>query len=901
MITEVPTFDRLNALGKINSRATELFDESYRLLAVRNDQLFSRLLAFEWLVGMSLAFWITPRTYLGSQSAIHVHVYAAIFLGLAVILLPLLLARLAPGEALTRQMIAASQAVMTGLLIDLTGGRVETHFLIFGSLAFLAFYLDWKILITASAITAGDHFLRGIVLPKSIYGSDIVSSWRWLEHSGYVVFEDIFLISSCIFAIQERRRVAKRQAALEFTQAELRETQGGLEERIEARTSELKTTNGTLIAEIAERRRSEESLKHAEALLAGVLKSALDGVMAFESVRDSSGMISDFRWLLTNPSAERLMGKAHDYLLGRKMLEVFPGYKTEGLFDAYARVVEKGEPLHVAKFYEHDGLSLWLEISAVKLGDGFSVTFADITTRMVAEEQLKAAKETAELATRSKSEFLANMSHEIRTPITAMVGFADIMLDPDQTQSDRVDGLQTIRRNAKHLLDLINEILDLSKIEAGRMTVESLPTELPPLLSDVMSIMRPRALEKGIELNLRFADKIPKTVVTDPVRTKQILMNLVSNALKFTEHGQVEIHVSSDPSAQALSLSVTDTGIGITAEQMSKLFQPFTQADSSTTRRFGGTGLGLTISKRFAQMLGGDITVQSVVGVGSTFTAKIAGAGDGSGACCKVEDALVVPQVGPDLVIEKISGRVLLAEDGKDNQRFIAAMLRKAGAEVVIAENGRIAVEKAQAERFDLILMDMQMPELDGYAATSRLRGRGYSKPIIALTAHAMADDRAKCIQAGCTDYLIKPIDRRLLVQTVAQYMKERQLDVVQPSLTSAVPSGQATEIVSVFDNDPVMAEVLPEFIANLPGEVASLKTLLDEKNLARLQEAVHQLKGAGGSYGFQGLTDVAAIAERSLMAGAPLETIRSQVESLVSFIESVRGFGLTAEVPSDR
>jgi CheY-like chemotaxis protein/HPt (histidine-containing phosphotransfer) domain-containing protein len=220
---------------------------------------------------------------------------------------------------------------------------------------------------------------------------------------------------------------------------------------------------------------------------------------------------------------------------------------------------------------------------------------------------------------------------------------------------------------------------------------------------------------------------------------------------------------------------------------------------------------------------------------------------------------------------------------------------------VVIAENGRIAVEKARAEQFDLILMDMQMPELDGYAATSQLRGRGYSQPIIALTAHAMADDRAKCIQAGCTDYLVKPIDRRLLIQTVARYVKQGRSTLVQPTVPPVAASQKTREVVSTFDNDPVMAEVLPEFIANLPEEVASLIALLDAGNLTDLQDAVHQLKGAGGSYGFQGLTDVAAVAERSIMAGASIETIKSQVESLVRFIESVRGFCSTVEVPSDR
>jgi two-component system sensor histidine kinase/response regulator len=885
----------------IETRASLLFKESYHQLAVRNDRMFACLLAFEWLAGIIVALCISPRTYSGVQSAIHVHLYAAIFLGFATISLPIVLIRRAPGTSITRHAIAAAQMIMSGLMIDLTGGRIETHFLIFGSLAFLAFYRDWRVLAIASLITAGDHFFRGVVVPRSIYGSDVISPWRWLEHTGYVVFEDIFLISSCLFGAKERQSMSMRQAEMEVAEARLQQTQNELEIRVEARTSELSASNASLNQEVADRTRSECALKRAEELLSGVMKSSLDGIMAFESVRNESGQIENFRWLLTNPAAERLVGKTHTELSGRLMLDLFPGNKTEGLFDAYVNVVELGRPLHVEQFYAHDGLELWLEISAVKLGDGFSVTVADITTRKCAEKQLKEAKDAAEMATKAKSEFLANMSHEIRTPITAMVGFADMMLDPDQTQSDRADGLQTIRRNAKHLLDVINEILDLSKIEAGRMTVENILTDLPPLLSDVLSIMRPRAVERGVELKLRFSGKVPRKVLTDPVRAKQILMNLVGNALKFTERGQVEIRVSADPAGEALSFEVTDTGIGISEEQIGKLFRPFTQADGSTTRRFGGTGLGLTISRHLAQMLGGDISVRSVVGVGSTFTAKIAGADDGSGECCRLEDALTVPQTGTGQIFETINGKVLLAEDGKDNQRFISAMLRKAGVEVVIAENGRVAVQKALSERFDLILMDMQMPELDGYAATSRLRGRGFLGPIIALTANAMADDRAKCIQAGCTDYLSKPIDRNLLIRTVARYVRETQ--TIRETVASQLPQTPSglNEIVSTFDGDPVMTEVLMEFIANLPNEVASLKSLLCEQNLSALRDAVHQLKGAGGSYGFQTVTNMAAIAERSLISNAPIETVRLQVDSLIELIGQIRGFNPSVGVANER
>jgi signal transduction histidine kinase/CheY-like chemotaxis protein len=767
-------------------RAADLFQTSYRDLAVRNDRLFARLLVFEWVAAMLLAFFVTPRTYEGTLSSVHVHVYAAVFLGLLTIALPIYFIRLFPGQVFTRHTIAVAQMVMNGLLIDLTGGRIETHFLIFGSLAFLAFYLDWRVLVTASAVTAADHLLRGLLIPRTIFGAGVVSNFRWLEHAGYVVFEDIFLISSCLFGINQRQTSAARQADLEFTESELRATHENLEHRVAERTSELNTINQALKA-------NEEALLVSEAAARGVA-------------------------------------------------------------------------------FEREQMAL----------------------------QLKAAKEIAEAATRAKSEFLANMSHEIRTPVTAMVGFADMMLDPGQTQSDRIDGLQTIRRNAKHLLEVINEILDLSKIEAGRMTVENIPTELPPLLSDVLSIMRPRALEKGLELNLRFGEKVPKTVNTDPVRAKQILMNLVSNALKFTEKGRVEIQVSPVPAEGALKFDVVDSGIGISDEQIRKLFKPFTQADGSTTRKFGGTGLGLTISKHLAEMLGGDITVKSTPGLGSTFSAKIGGAGDGTGECCRLEDALMIPQAGVDRIDTRISGRILLAEDGKDNQRFISAMLRKAGAEVGIADNGRIAVDMVRDQSFDLILMDMQMPELDGYAATTLLRRRGHTGPVVALTAHAMADDRAKCIQAGCTDYLVKPIDRRHLIETVARYISNAGA-VAAPAPVAPTPAAptpvevpairSAGEIVSTVADDPVMAEVLGEFVANLSVEVASLRSLVQANDLTHLRHAVHQIKGAGGSYGFQCISDAAAVAEQSLIAGAALEAVRPQVDSLIAMIHKVRGF----------
>jgi len=473
------------------------------------------------------------------------------------------------------------------------------------------------------------------------------------------------------------------------------------------------------------------------------------------------------------------------------------------------------------------------------------------------------ARRAAQEASRLKSEFLAHTSHEIRTPMTALVGYTELLGDPDLSPAERAEGLATVRRNGEHLMTIVNDILDLSKIESGRMTIERMACSPFALVAEVAAVLRPRAAHDGLDVEVGYRSPLPETIETDPTRLRQILLNLVGNAIKFTPRGSVRLEVGPVEDTR-LCFEVIDTGIGLDAEQQARLFTAFSQADASTTRRFGGTGLGLAISKRLAGMLGGDLRVRSVPGEGSTFTLTI-DVGSLAGVRLldrppEVRAAAERPEPSAD-ERQALRGRILLAEDGLDARRLLARHLRAAGAEVETAENGLVACELAlrAAEAgtpYDLILMDMQMPELDGYAAAARLRAAGYRGPIVALTAHAMEDERARCLGAGCDGFAAKPILRRTLIEVARAYL---------------APAG-AAPLVSALAADAEIARLLDGFVGRLPERLGAMERALGARDLVGLADLAHQLKGVATGYGFPTITEAAAELEAVAAARGEVE-----------------------------
>lgn len=513
---------------------------------------------------------------------------------------------------------------------------------------------------------------------------------------------------------------------------------------------------------------------------------------------------------------------------------------------------------------------------------GVLISFDDITELEIKEQQLKKSKLEAEQANQAKSDFLANMSHEIRTPMTAIMGFTEVLKRAYSNSAGGVPDdhnlhyLNTIANSSQHLLDLINDILDLSKVEAGRVEVEEVPCSVHWIVQDVLQVMRVRAEEKGLALEYLPAGSLPENIQSDPARIRQILINLTGNAIKFTERGSVEVITSLDENSAKpmLKIDVRDSGIGMTAGQSADVFSPFVQADSSITRRFGGTGLGLSICKRFSEAMGGEISVTSEAGKGSTFSVAIP-TGSLAGSTMLTPQQLLA--VGPSSAVSKVgkwvfeAAPVLVVDDSAENRELISLVLEGQGLVVTLASNGREALELLARERFEMVLMDVSMPVMDGYTAVAEMRERGMPMPVIALTAHAMKGAKERCLNAGYTGYLSKPIDFDALNQRLAEDLVAEFVEDTADLLPAASPIAQqeapqnlnvinvlpapVTELAPIFStlpgaNDKFQA-VIVRFVERLREQIGAIEKAMSNRAYDSLEDLGHWLRGSAGSVGF--------------------------------------------------
>ena len=845
----------------IEERAAHLFHEQYHANCKRTDRLFVGLMVVQWVFAVTVAMILAPWTYVGNVRHVNPHVWLAIFLGGGLTGLTAYIATVAPGKRLTRYVIAVAQMMFSSLLIQITGGRIETHFHVFGSLAFLAIYRDWTVLIPATVVVAVDHFVRGTWYPASVFGVSTASPWRWVEHAGWVVFEDVFLVIACVRSVREMQTNALNTATLE------------------ERNTELKTRT-------VER---EEALR----LKRSVLENSLDAVISSDHV----GIITEW-----NSQAEATFGWSHSEAVGRNLVELiipasFRGAHIEGM--RHYRETDVGailnQRIEVVALHK-DGREFPLELTVTPIRSGPHATFCafarDITERVSAAEALRKDRDEAAAANRAKSTFLAHMSHEIRTPLNGILGYADLLLRKGEQlpRDERREHLETIRHSGTHLLELINDVLDLSKIEADQLEVDRILCSPHETIAQVVSVLRVRAQEKGLELDCRWEGKVPEFIVTDPHRMRQLLMNLVGNAIKFTSVGHVNITARLVPTDERylLEIQVSDTGPGIAADSQQKIFEPFVQADNSVTREFGGTGLGLAICRRIVQMLGGTLTLESEPGRGSVFTFTLdPGRLEGVRLLDGPAAEIIRPITPTSIETVQLGGsRVLVVDDGVANRRLLEIVLRDAGAQVVTAENGQVAVDMALAARdagepFDVILMDMQMPVLDGYSATRKLRELDFTAPIFALTAHAMKGDEALCQEHGCTGYLTKPIDTENLIATVASALTPRSRTVA-PSKKPALIQGRVA-------HSDAMEEVLHLFHEELLGRVDELSTAIAEGDFTTVARTAHWLKGSAGSMGYDRFTAPAATLEKTAHEAnaSQCELLIDEITQLVDEIQS--------------
>jgi PAS domain S-box-containing protein len=624
-----------------------------------------------------------------------------------------------------------------------------------------------------------------------------------------------------------------------------------------------------------EQKKSDQRLRDQQFYTRSLIEANIDAIMT----TDPSGIITD-----VNKQMEALTDCTRDELIGAPFKSYFTDPERA---EAAIKLVlsEKSVTDYELTARARDGKQTVVSYNATTFYDrnrtlqGVFAAARDVTERKRVEAELQQAKAAAESASRTKSEFLASMSHEIRTPMNAIMGIADLLaktaLSPEQGKY-----VQIFRRAGDNLLNLINDILDLSKVEASQLELEQTGFSLHDHLEKVMEMVATRANEKGLALVCEIAPGVPNDLVGDPTRLRQVLLNLLGNAIKFTESGEVSLRVTEDGNfavPTALRFAVADTGIGIPSEKLGRVFERFTQADSSTTRRFGGSGLGLTISRRLVELMGGRIWVESGVGKGSVFSFAV------PFEIWPSTNRPALITVGADPEAQLPALRILLAEDSADNCTITMAYLEDTPYQVDIAETGAIACEKFTSGHYDLVLMDRQMPVMDGLTATRSIRAWEQANdrpptPIIALTASALKGDREMCLAAGCTAFLTKPIKQEVLLQAI----KERS------QITPPIVKDESSRMDAVVARlNTKFADRIPAYLLNCRQNVNFILEALNRVDLETVTILGHQMSGSGGMFGFQEITDIGAALEQAAQ-NADIETSRKWVSELSSYLDRV-------------
>ena len=819
-------------------RAEELFHQHQQEIYRNTDRLFARLMLFQWVAAVVLAFVVSPRTWIGETSAVHVHVWAAVFLGGAITLFPVWMTRIFPGAVATRHVVAVSQMLMSALLITLSGGRIETHFHVFGSLVFLSFYRDWRVLIPATVVVALDHFVRGIYWPYSVYGVLNASPLRSIEHAGWVLFEDFFLVLTCLRSVTEMRSIAKRTAALEaserssrqifeeapigmalvgldqrFTQAnaKLCQMMGYSEEELTRRTplelthaDDVAASEGlaaalvngggaasvekryvrkggevlwatrtatiigdeagkprhflVMVEDITERKRAEAALRESQRELESAHH---EKQLIMDNSQDVICTISEEgRFVTVSAACEQLWGYTPAELVGRPYIElVHPGDREQT--EAVAAQLLSGNKVtdFVNRYVRKDGQIvdvLW----SVSWSEADRIVFCvahDVTQRARIEKELREAKIEADRANMAKSEFLSRMSHELRTPLNAILGFGQLLerQNPTDAQRNRVGYILSAGR---HLLNLINEVLDISRIEAGNLQLSVEPVSMADAVAEAIDLVRPLAADQEIDLSATADLDQDCFVRGDRQRLKQVLLNLLTNAIKYTPSGgRVSVGYAAGDDDN-IRLTVRDTGRGIAADKLARLFTPFDRlgAEQSTVE---GTGLGLALCQRLMHAMHGTIGVQSSIGNGSAFWIELPAA---ESPLAKVAAAAKRVTADPTTDAAGDKRKILYIEDNLSNLTLVEQMLAdQPEIELMTAMQGRLGFDIALKHSPDLILLDLHLPDIPGWEVLSRLKKNvaTCNIPVVVISADATKRQVDRLLAAGARSYLTKPLD----------------------------------------------------------------------------------------------------------------------------------------------